>query len=177
MFWITSGHPSNPGGKTKEKIMMVQTGILIASFLLLVSGAWANSKTDTANVLAGEASDPEGTSVEFRNAMHGSFPEPSTEGYSRKDVQTVKLLLYTAKQTGSNSRECYPHISYAITLANTLGQVKHANGIDIRGDHQMEIYVNPKTLTWTLVLIVPSGLACKIGNGTEILIKPLPFGM
>lgn len=177
VFSVASGRPSIPVGKTKEEIMMNQTGMLIVGFLFLATGALANPKVTNAIILAGESSGPEGSPVEFRPAMLESSARPNTERISRKNAKKDNLLFHPAKQTNTNARECYPHVSYAITLANTLGQVKHVNGLDIRGDHQMEIYVNPKTLTWTLVLIIPSGLACKIGNGTEILIEPLPLGM
>ena len=77
-------------------------------------------------------------------------------------------------QAPETSQSCYPRVSYAIMLANTLGQIKQVSGIELRGN-LMELYVSPKSGTWTLVLIVPPGLACKIGSGTKFNIESQPY--
>lgn len=81
------------------------------------------------------------------------------------------LAVEAAAQEGAATESCFPRISYTIMLADTLGQTKLASGVEIRGN-LMEIYVNPKSGTWTLVLILPRGLACEIGNGIEFWIEP-----
>lgn len=73
----------------------------------------------------------------------------------------------------STPEQCYPKISFALKLANTLGQKIQVSGIEIRGN-LMEMYVNPTSGTWTLAIILPRGLACEIGHGTDFKIEPHP---
>ena len=77
-------------------------------------------------------------------------------------------------QSSVNSEPCVRKISYAIDLANSLGQVKQVSGAEVRGN-LMELYVNPETGSWTLVLVLPQGLACKIGNGTDFKVELSPL--
>ena len=49
-----------------------------------------------------------------------------------------------------------------------LGQIR--NGL-------LVVYVNPVTLTWTLVGLMPDGAACLIGSGTDwASVVPKPEG-
>ena len=86
-------------------------------------------------------------------------------------IASVCLVATANAQGAQTPQNCYPRVSYAIKLANTLGEVKQVSGIELRGN-LMELYVSPKTGTWTLVLVLPSGLACKIGSGSEFKIEP-----
>jgi len=76
----------------------------------------------------------------------------------------------TSAQSAANTEPCVPKVSYAIDLANSLGQVKQISGTEVRGN-LMELYVNPVTGSWTLVLVLPQGLACKIGDGIDFKVE------
>ncbi len=78
-----------------------------------------------------------------------------------------------ADKSNATPDACYPRISFAIKLAETLGQIKQVSGSETRGN-LMELYANLNSGTWTLVLVLPRGLVCEIGNGTSFLIEPQP---
>jgi len=78
-----------------------------------------------------------------------------------------------ADEGGATADACYPRISFAIKLAETLGQIKQVSGFEIRGN-LMELYANLNSGTWTLVLVLPPGLACEIGNGSGFKLEPQP---
>lgn len=76
----------------------------------------------------------------------------------------------TSTKSAENTEPCVPKVNYAIDLANSLGQLKQVSGTEVRGN-LMELFVNPVTGSWTLVLVLPQGLACKIGNGTDFKVE------
>jgi hypothetical protein len=91
--------------------------------------------------------------------------------------QFLPVMVFVCVAGTANAREsatpesCFPRVSYAMMLANTLGQIKQVSGIEIRGN-LMELYASPISGTWTLVLTLPRGLACKIGSGKEFNFEP-----
>jgi len=85
---------------------------------------------------------------------------------------TVPFHL-AADEGGATADACYPRISFAIKLAETFGQIKQVSGFEISGN-LMELYANQNSGTWTLVLVLPSGLTCEIGNGSGFKMEPQP---
>ena len=46
------------------------------------------------------------------------------------------------------------------------GEISQLLGVDSRGS-LLVAYVNPTTLTWTLVAVMPDGVACMITSGED----------
>ncbi len=96
---------------------------------------------------------------------------PETNGAT---VGVPDLSYYrVVGNAGASQDSCYPRVSYAIKMADTSGQKRQISGVEMRGN-LMEIYANPETGSWTLVLILPQGLACEIGHGTNLEIELAP---
>ena len=59
----------------------------------------------------------------------------------------------------------------SLSLLGTFGEVVAGQGLDHRGD-LLQVFVNPKTQDWTVILHSPSGLTCvaDFGVGWEYII-------
>lgn len=104
------------------------------------------------------------------------YPDPGKHVWNAIRMILLFTLYSNAGSTAfaqenALPENCYPRTSYAIMLANTLGQTKQIGGTETRGNI-MELYANPETRSWTLVLVLPGGLACEIGDGTNLEIVP-----
>jgi len=84
------------------------------------------------------------------------------------------LTHKVANQQRQAPDACVPRIGYAKMLVNTLGQKKQVSGSAIQ-ENLLELFANPETGTWTLILVTPNGMACEIGNGTDFKIEPQPL--
>lgn len=59
---------------------------------------------------------------------------------------------------------CAQHGTMTENLDDRYGETKQAAGL--AGQQVMEVYSNPETGTWTVLMVNASGLACMVAAGT-----------
>ena len=67
--------------------------------------------------------------------------------------------------TGTTEIQCGSHAEVAAGLAGGYGEVLFAVGT-VR-EVKMETWVNPETLTWTVLMVHADGKACMIASGSD----------
>lgn len=59
---------------------------------------------------------------------------------------------------------CLPHDEMERTLSRDHGETLTAWGAENRGG-LLQVFVNPETGSWTMVIVAPNGTACAVGMG------------
>lgn len=83
--------------------------------------------------------------------------------------------LILAAQALQAAPQCAPRDRVTTILADTYGETR--SGIGLNGSDQvMELFTNPATGSWTILITLPAGAACLIvsGTGYEPVTTPLP---
>jgi hypothetical protein len=79
------------------------------------------------------------------------------------------LLLWLAQAT------CAPYDGVTQQLAARFGEERQSSGYQESGSAIVEVWVNPRTGTWTILRITLDGRACMIGSGGHF--KAWPSGV
>ena len=80
-------------------------------------------------------------------------------------IMGAGLLLSTA----ANADQCGPKQMVAQQLGDRYGEVTFASGVST--ENSVKFFGNPRTGTWSMVIIRPDGVACviAIGDGLEVM--------
>lgn len=73
------------------------------------------------------------------------------------------LILGGAQQAGAAA--CLPEPVVREQLADQWQEA--SIGMGVSGPQRVEVFVNPQTRSWTIVLIRPDGVACAVAAGTD----------
>ena len=79
----------------------------------------------------------------------------------------VLLLWPLSVQSQQNPLFCKPHANILATLNEKYGEYVMAYGVDDQG-RIIEIFRNPKTKTWTVIVTVANDLSCVVGAGQKM---------
>jgi hypothetical protein len=83
--------------------------------------------------------------------------------------------LILATQNAFAASQCGPRDQVVSVLGQKYSETRH--GIGLNGPGQvMELYVNPTTGTWTILITLPAGETCLVASGEhyEALTEALP---
>ena len=86
----------------------------------------------------------------------------------------MKLLatVFTLFATTATAQVACQTREYALnSLQNKFGERRQSIGLDHK-DRLMEIFVNPETRSWTIVITTPDGTSCAIASGKAYDVVP-----
>jgi hypothetical protein len=71
--------------------------------------------------------------------------------------------------TPASADQCAPKQMVAQQLGDRYGEVTFASGVTT--DNSVKFFGNPRTGTWSMVIVKPDGMACvvAIGDGLEVI--------
>lgn len=73
--------------------------------------------------------------------------------------------LILASQALHAAPQCARHDRVITVLADTYGETRSSIGLN-GSDQVMEVFTNPETGSWTILITLPAGDACLIASGT-----------
>lgn len=85
-------------------------------------------------------------------------------------IRALTLGLVLAAGAAQAQPACAPRAQLAQTLAQSWGEAPAALGLT-RDGALVELWANPVTGSWTLMLTAPNGTACLLADGTAIQIE------
>ena len=85
----------------------------------------------------------------------------------------MMLVAALLLSTSANAGQCGPKQIVAEQLSDRYGEINFASGIAV--DSSVKFFGNPKTGTWSIVVIKPDGLACVTANGEGFEVMKLAF--
>ena len=82
---------------------------------------------------------------------------------------TLSLL---ASAAFAQNAPCGPHDAVAKALLDVYGEVPTARAIVANGPRVLEVFSNPETGTWTVLITDPTGVSCSPSSGNAWQIVP-----
>lgn len=79
-------------------------------------------------------------------------------------LAAVMVLIASSAYAQRVGQVCGPREQMASGLQKQYGEIVSSIGID-RGGRLVEVYVNPSTRTWSLVITTPGGPSCLVSAG------------
>ena len=79
------------------------------------------------------------------------------------------LMFMCGANTLQAAPACGDHTAITEALGLKWGEQKEHAGL-MNGDTALEVYANPKTGTWTIIMVNAEGLACLVASG-EVWLK------
>lgn len=76
------------------------------------------------------------------------------------------ILAALVAATPAVAQECAPIDIMAEALTSRFGEAVVAEGIAGNGE-LVQLWANPDTRTWTLVVVMPAGISCMVASGTD----------
>ena len=81
-----------------------------------------------------------------------------------KLIMAALAILATSAEAQTN---CAPRARVIERLADQYGESRHGIGLAANRTGIAEIYVNDTSGTWSVVVTLPSGMACMVITGTN----------
>jgi hypothetical protein len=86
----------------------------------------------------------------------------------RMAVITLFLVVWPLSvQSQQSPLFCKPHENILATLNEKYGEYVMAHAVDNKG-RIIEVFRNPKTKTWTVIVTVANNLSCVVGAGQQM---------
>ena len=73
----------------------------------------------------------------------------------------------------AESVQCGPKLAIAKQLSERFGEVPIVSGISMSSS--MKFFGNPRTGSWSLILIKPNGVACVVATGEDLEVSSLAY--
>jgi hypothetical protein len=86
----------------------------------------------------------------------------------RMAIITLFLVVWPLSvQPQQSPLFCKPHENILATLNEKYGEYVMAHAVDNKG-RIIEVFRNPKTKTWTVIVTVANNLSCVVGAGQQM---------
>ena len=85
----------------------------------------------------------------------------------------IGLVAAMLLPVSANAAQCGPKKMVTEQLGDRYGEVNFASGIAT--DNSVKFFGNPRTGTWSVVVIKPDGLACVMATGDGLEVMKLAF--
>lgn len=79
-------------------------------------------------------------------------------------IALALILIFAASSVDAHNRLCGPRDSLVSQIEGQHGETRRSVGLQ-RNAQVMETYANDETGSWTIIVAMPSGLACLVAAG------------
>ena len=91
----------------------------------------------------------------------------------KKAFWIVVLMIGMAWPASADVSQCGPKQTVAEQLAGRFGEVPIVSGISM--NTSMKFFGNPRTGSWSMIVIRPDGIACVLAIGEDLEVSSLAF--
>jgi hypothetical protein len=91
----------------------------------------------------------------------------------KKVLCAITVTIGMLSPAAAQAPQCGPKMAVANQLAQQFGEVPIVSGVSL--NNAMKFFGNPRTGSWSMIVVRPDGIACVLAVGEALEVSSLAF--